>query len=127
MPEFSGHDVSESLGMDELRTWRDMSVSVDDPGLERRQQTWADEGGCDRHLIGAVVDGHPPVATSRDIDEGGATAIILTDPRPVDAHQRCERTVSSNTTDDTVDRRWDSSPDEPGWTQRSPISSKRRA
>ncbi len=109
--EFEGKVLVERFVVDRPRTWHGMSVSAFDAANDRWQQTWVDDSGQYWHFVGELVDGDPTFAT----------------PAPVDDPPRWKRMVFTDITDDSLQWRWESSPDRETWTENWAISYTRRS
>lgn len=109
--EFEGHVLTERFAMDTPQTYNGMSVSVFHPQLHVWHQTWVDQGGAYWHFAGQLVDGNPSFAT----------------PAPVDEPSLFKRMLFSDITADSLQWRWESSPDQQTWTENWAISYTRRS
>ena len=109
--ELDGKVLTERFEMDRPQRYSGLSHSVFHPQLSIWQQTWVDQGGAYWHFVGQIVDGDPSFAT----------------PTPVDEASLFKRMVFSSIRDDSLEWRWESSPDREEWTENWAISYTRRA
>lgn len=109
--QFEGHVLTERFQGLTPQPWSGMSISVYNPTLNLWRQTWVDESGSYWQSVGSLVNGDPSFGT----------------PEPVDLDQTYKRIVFSNITPQTIDWRWESSPDQREWTVNWAIADVRAA
>ncbi len=109
--ELDGHVLIERFVAGGEDAFSGMSVSVEDPSSGIWRQTWVDSAGSYWAFVGGP---------QRD------GTFVFSTAGPVDAEHMVKRMVFSNVSTDSLDWRWEFSPDSVHWQQRWAIKYQRR-